>query len=639
MQWGTHIFPDPMKTNRERDIQWLEMPAIALAVSWSGVIAGTLVLFRLGVPIGPWHSLFWLLCYFAFLELMARSWYETPLRGFPFGFGMIRGIPILLLALGSIFVSTQTFDFSVDGLSTHQDPVVALVLGWNPIVDPYFSETAAVIGSRRISPEWVFGSPQGGCSLSFSYLSAAIFGALTGNHESGKAINMMVFPMVFGFAFGASRRLGLSRLTSLFFSVAVAANPVALYQSSSFLQDGLVSSFYACFMLYSLSWLSGSVPKLSILICSSLAFVLAGLKLSGLGFAGLGLLFLGVGALSLKRMRVHEAFLWGVLSSVVVLVAGESSRYWAVSSIVEGSVSNRVSHFSSEVVVEGGGGFGQVKGMSRHNKLTQFILSQGSYSHPSPTRSDLKPLFKVTWDEIMVFYRLVGEPRAGGFGPLGSGIILLSMFSLLCCWERRVLSFKPVWIVVVMALAPLFFVPVFWARWIGHVWVLFFIVAIPVLGIEVRADSGGVRSLPVIRIRSLLAFGRLSAHMLILAGMINALVVGIPYVLGHISSAMILRAQMEVFQKIDHPVTAYIGWSRACRFWMLRNGVTFNRNYLVGVPYSRLFMAESRVFLPDEVLEAEFDSTRTIHMRLLEIQDLSLHWQPGQLMGEVLYFP
>jgi len=42
-------------------------------------------------------------------------------------------------------------------------------------------------------------------------------------------------------------------------------------------------------MLYSLSWLSGSVPKLSILICSSLAFVLAGLKLSGLGFAGLGI--------------------------------------------------------------------------------------------------------------------------------------------------------------------------------------------------------------------------------------------------------------------------------------------------------------------------------------------------------------
>jgi hypothetical protein len=621
------------------NIQWIEKPAIAFAISWAGMMVATLLLFQMGVSIGRCHAGIWVLGYFSVLGLLTwdrngdQHWIRSLLRV------LQRGYVFVLFLVGGLVFSTLSYDFSTDGLSTHQEPVVAMIHGWNPVKDPYFSDADVMIREQGVLAEWVHGSPQIGCAVSFASITSAIMGSVTGNHETGKAINVMVLPMVFGFAFGASLRMGLSRVSSLLWALAVAGNPVILYQSFSFLQDGLVSAVLGCFMLYALSFLSGSVGRSSVWVCSALAFVLAGLKLSGLGYAGIGLFLLGSGALLFRRLSFRRAMLWGLSSIVLVLWAGETSRFWDFSSRVVNLFSNRVAHFESNQIVEGGGGFGRVQGMSEYNKITQFFLSHGSYSHPSPTAIDLKPPFKIDWEEVMVFYRLVGEPRAGGFGPLGSGIILLSVLSGLCLMGGRISVPKALLVVVSMAMVPLFFVPVFWARWIGHLWVLFFLIALPFLGGR-NLDFRGVKErLPLIRLSSLHVIGRSCASVLIVAGILNALVVGIPYAAGHYTAGKILRAQMEVVRAMEQPVTAYIGWSRAVRFWMLRDEIQFNRNYLIGVPYTRLFLAQSRVFLSNEVLDAPFDSTRTIRERLLEIQKMSKRLQPGQRFGEILHFP
>lgn len=620
-------------------IAFWEHPSIALAVSWAGMIAGTFGLFHSGVSVGVWHAPGWIALYFVVLGCL--EWCNRPDNGLRAAIilGSLRGIPTFLFAVIAVVASGRLIDFSVDGISTHQDPVMAMMLGWNPVKDPFFSEVASIVGDGGVNPELVYGRVQRGSVLSFSSVTAAVVGTCTGNHESGKAINLIVIPMVFGFAYGCCRRFGVSASWSCFWSLAVSANPVLLYQMASFLQDGLMSAFFGCLLLFAVSWLNGSVSRSSIWIPTCLGLVLSGLKLSGMGYAGISLGCLGLGALLLHRMRFRMLLFWGILSVVLILWAGDASRFWPVSSRIGGSVSTRVSDYSSDRVIEGGGGFGQVEGLSSRSKIMQFVLSLGSFTHPSPTRSDFKIPFTVRRDELMTFYHLSGEPRAGGFGPMGSGILLLSALavatSILPLRKRSAgLLFAGL-----MAILPLFFVPVFWARWIGHLWVCFLLAGLPSLARQESIVDCPGRPLPLFRLFPARELGVFCARGLIAVACLNALLVSGPYLSGHIVAGRILRAQLEVIHNLDQPVTAFVGWSGASRFWMIREGIAFNRDYLVGVPYSRLFRSESRVFLPHDVLDLQFDSTRTIRTRMLEIQAMSKRLQPGQFYAEIIFFP
>ena len=621
------------------DIARWEHPAIALAISWAGLIAATLLLFRMGVEIGLLHGVGWIAGYFAILGwLECHERREVVVRSAAFR-SVRRGVPLFLFAILAILASGHLFDFSVDGISTHQDPVVAMMQGWNPVKDPFFSEAASLVGKDGVNPELVYGKVQKGCALSFGSISAAVIGSCTGNHESGKAINLMVIPMVFGFAYGCGRRHGVSPVASGLWALGVSANPVILYQTVSFLQDALVSAFYGSLLLYAMSWFKGSLPRASLWVFTCLGFVLAGLKLPGMGYAGISLGFLGLGAWVLKRKGFGMLLIWGGITIVLLLWAGQSSRFWQITSRIGGTLSTTVEEFASERVVEGGGGFGQMEGLSSRSKFMQFVLSHGSRTHPSPTKADLKIPFSVTKDELMTFYHLSGEPRAGGFGPLGSGIILLSLLAAvsgLRGWSR---AGGGTLFVGLMALVPLCLVPVFWARWIGHLWVGFMLVGLPYLkGISAKYGVSS-RGLPLLRLFPFRALGAFCGWGLIVSACVNGLLVWVPCVSGHLVAGRILNAQLEVVRHLEQPVTSFVGWSGACRFWMIREGVAFDRDYLTGLPFTRLFRAETRVFLTNESLDRPFDSSRTIRQRLNEIQAMSKRLQPGQFYAEIIDFP
>ena len=55
------------------DIARWEHSAIALAISWAGLIAATLLLFRMGVEIGLMHGVGWIAGYFAVLGWLERN--------------------------------------------------------------------------------------------------------------------------------------------------------------------------------------------------------------------------------------------------------------------------------------------------------------------------------------------------------------------------------------------------------------------------------------------------------------------------------------------------------------------------------------------------------------------------------------
>ncbi|OPZ71337.1 MAG: hypothetical protein BWY82_01753 [Verrucomicrobia bacterium ADurb.Bin474] len=358
-----------------------------------------------------------------------------------------------------------------------------------------------------------------------------------------------------------------------------------------------------------------------------------------MGYAGISIGCLGLGALFLNLMRFRVLLLWGIVSVITVLWAGHISRYWQISSRMGGAVSTRVSDYSSDRVIEGGGGFGQVEGLSSRSKIMQFILSLGSFTHPSPVRSDFKVPFTIRKDELATFYHLSGEPRAGGFGPMGSGILLLSGLAGASSLWRFKKGSVGIFFAALMAILPLFFVPVFWARWIGHLWVLFLLLGLPSLANRGSIVVGPGRPLPLFRLFPARELGVCCARGLVAVACLNAMLIGVPYIAGHVAAGRILSAQLEVINKLDQPVTAFFGWSGASRFWLIREGIAFNRNYLVGIPYSRLFRSESRVFFPENALDLPFDSTRTVRNRMLEIQAMSKRLQPGQFYAEIIYFP
>ena len=130
----------------------------------------------------------------------------------------------LIVHIFAYLLASAFFDESWDGLAYHQDAVLRLALGWNPI----FENANAIWVDHYPKASWIAG--------------AAVF--LSGDQiEAGKLFNFTLI-----FAAGAQVAATFLRLSALrlpvivIISVLTALNPVAVYQSTTFCVDGALAS-------------------------------------------------------------------------------------------------------------------------------------------------------------------------------------------------------------------------------------------------------------------------------------------------------------------------------------------------------------------------------------------------------------
>jgi len=199
------------------------------------------------------------------------------------------GNPALALAIVgvSLRLAAAFFDMSWDGLWYHQTAVYQIVDGWNPLADPM----------RAFVPhlqDWVRHYAKGPW-----YVASALY-ASTGDIEMAKAAPWMALAATFFAVFAAAADFGMRRGGAALVAALVSLNPVTVFELASFLVDGLMVSFLACFVAALLRWFRRPSPLvLAVMVASAVLCVNA--KQTGLVYLCFACAAGGLHALAARR--------------------------------------------------------------------------------------------------------------------------------------------------------------------------------------------------------------------------------------------------------------------------------------------------------------------------------------------------
>ncbi|MBS2000573.1 MAG: hypothetical protein JST44_03645 [Cyanobacteria bacterium SZAS LIN-5] len=218
---------------------------------------------------------------------------------------LVFGLSILVLLALSAFV----LDNSWDGQAYHQETVLKVAQGWNPIRnlrDPFAPAMAPWFNAKA-----------------HEFVAVTMF-AVTGLIETGKATNFFLLLASIFLSFDFFRRLiGTSKAAS-FCAISAAFNPVVLVQLSTFYVDGCVASGYLCLLSSLGLWFLNDNQIIATIgiVCS--VCLLANLKLSAVLI--LLVTFISMTAFSFFYQRDSRKFLKllaiSSLSAAISLVVG-----------------------------------------------------------------------------------------------------------------------------------------------------------------------------------------------------------------------------------------------------------------------------------------------------------------------------
>ncbi|HEY3445906.1 MAG TPA: hypothetical protein VGK67_06045 [Myxococcales bacterium] len=413
------------------------------------------------------------------------------------------GFAPVLLTLACSALAGAFYDISCDGNFYHQDAILRLARGWNPIRDsPIADGSASEFINHYAKGAWT--------------LEAGLYG-LFQRLEAAKGPNLLLLVSAGLLAYEALRALGVRRRIAIPGAALLAANPVALYQSLSFYVDGQVGSTVLA-LLSSLVLVRQRSDRLAELTAAGTAVYLVNIKFTGIAFLGfVGLIGLGA-VLPLGRRRVARLAL--VLGAgALVGVFGVGFNPYVTNTLQAGHPfhplfgPSRIDIMSTQT-------HPAFSRASAVEKLGRAHFSRASNSITS--FPNLKLPFAITRNEL-VTYRS-SDVRFAGFGPWFGGLLLLAL-GLGAGLARRPGTRAAFLVVLALALSGIVTPEAWWARYVPYLWLP------PVLLAIWAASTDGPRLRPA----GLLA--------LVAAG-VNALLVLVPYASHQWQEAKDLRRQL-----------------------------------------------------------------------------------------------
>lgn len=317
---------------------------------------------------------------------------------------------VTIAAAGSIVLAGLVPDTTYDGQWYHQEAVLRLVEGWNPVA----GELAA---SELPDPDQrsrVEGYPAA------SWVAGASAATLTGRLDHAAWTTPALAVAGWWLAWAALiGGLGMGRLPAAAVSAVMAANPVVLVQLLNSQLDGDLA---ACLLVLAVTpWLRAATPSRLVPAAAAAAVAMAvGVKLTGGLFAGV----LAAGAVLLPlRRRPDVAVAVAVAAGLAVGVLLVGFHPYVTNLVRHGHPLYPVLGPDRRPILDPPE-IGRVEGLlvsafsrSRHAATSDEAVSA------LLRRDGLKPSFVVGRDEVAAF--AVPDVRIGGFGPL-YGLALLA---------------------------------------------------------------------------------------------------------------------------------------------------------------------------------------------------------------------
>ncbi|RPJ21066.1 MAG: hypothetical protein EHM35_18695, partial [Planctomycetaceae bacterium] len=337
-----------------------------------------------------------------------------------------RALPLAAATLAvvgvSLVLAAAFYDMSWDGLWYHQTAVYQMAHGWNPLFDPMHDFVAHL-------QDWVRHYAKGPW-----YVASALY-ATTGNIEMAKAAPWIAFAAVFLAVFAATLDFGLRRRTGILVGALVALNPVTVFELASYLVDGLMISFLACFVAAMFSWFRRpSLLNLSIMPVAAILCVNA--KMTGLVYLCFACAAGGLYVV-LKRRDLLSRYLSIQFVSLVLGVLLFGFNPYVTNTIHRGHPFYPVLGTAAYPSLSQQGQDPIEKYETPHNMLgrSRYVrLAYALFGRPGAqpffpgTDASLMLPFDIGWGDFAIYY--FHDVRISGFGPLFSGAVLLAVVLL-----------------------------------------------------------------------------------------------------------------------------------------------------------------------------------------------------------------
>jgi hypothetical protein len=447
MQEATHgKQQDHSKQQDMADASFILGSAIIVFIASLLIISS--LLFAAGRPISQYN--FWL----AAAVTAGATWLLCG-RYFPGRRWLaLSGVLAFLAAISllGIYVCGKYYDLSWDGQAYHQEAIIQLANGWNPLRDQPLTTPNSLWINHYAKGPWI---------------ASAVLYAATGHIEQAKVFNLLLIAASFFLCLSALTAYWKKTAGPLLCSLLAAANPVSVVQSLSFYNDGQLASMLVitAALLYLSTVKKSAIPPAMLALALAIA---VNIKFTALAYilvictTVLCFLYLK------KRMqltgRIASALAVGLITGV--LLVGLNPY-----------VTNTVRKGHPFYPLAGRGAVDIVTANSPQNFHTMnrfaklFVSTFSATGNPAgEQQTRWKWPFTVSDEELGAIWL---DDRAAGFGPLFGGTLLLSPILLTAAWRadrQRALSCAGLGLLITCS--ALVNPEAWWARYVPQLWLL-----------------------------------------------------------------------------------------------------------------------------------------------------------------------
>lgn len=380
--------------------------------------------------------------------------------------GRLRIVPPVasLAILGvSLLLCAAFFDMSWDGLWYHQTAIYQMAHGWNPLRDPLHN----FIPSLRDYVRYYAKGPW--------YVSLALY-QFSPHIEWAKPAPWMAMAAMFLAVLAGLLDFGVRRRIALVIATLVAINPVVVFELPTYLVDGSLISYLACFVAAVARYIRRP-SALMVAVAAAAAILCANTKFSGFVylcfFAAAG----GVYLLIHQRRRLPRYVAIHAASFVLATVIFGFNPY-VTNTVQRGHPFypwfGTAAHPSyAQRGRDPNDMYETPKNLLGHNRFFRFYYAMfgrpGAEPYYPAREAHLMWPFDVGWRDFEIYY--FPDVRVSGFGPLFSGAFLIALILLGAALVRPGLPREIVVLfVVTVAASVLVGLHMWWARYGPQLW-------------------------------------------------------------------------------------------------------------------------------------------------------------------------
>ncbi|CDE14461.1 putative uncharacterized protein [Clostridium sp. CAG:470] len=417
---------------KDKITEVIKKSAIFLLMEITLILVITTLLFFVGVTITKWHlPIITIITIIATLLFYKKD--DIKINSTAIVIGLI------ILSVTTL-IEGKVYDTTADGNTYHKLAIGSLKNGWNPDYEDSKDRKKENgnpfdTSEDNINTLWIDHYAKG------TEIYAAVIYAFTGNMETGKGYTVILMYIAFGILFSYLYKDKKRNLfTSLAIAILVPFNAITAVQIFNYYVDGalLITTLLIIYSLIVQSTRTNENERENLLLLACNIILCINIKFTGLAFAGIFCfvfyVYWIIKAFKQGKEQFFEEFkkytIFYIVTVVVAIgIVGFSS--YTRNMIDHGHPLYPLSgkgHVDNMVLKE------QPTSFSDKNHLQIFLISmfsKGENVSPSYSSENVQPTLKIPFtimDGEISNYS-IPDIRVGGFGPLFSGIFIISIIA------------------------------------------------------------------------------------------------------------------------------------------------------------------------------------------------------------------